>query len=225
MQNKLISTIPTLRVMIMGPQGSGKSTQVDLLAQKLGLPAISTGKICRERMTIADETGRRVKALVEKGVPAPDDFVLQVLKEKIESQEMAGGFVGEGFPRTAAQIEALKGVFTIVFYLGLSDEIGKRRLMGRRMCKNCGANYNLETKPPKRDGFCDLCGGELIKRDDETEELINVRLASYHEQAEPVLDYYRKEGILEEVDGANGIEEIQQEIVSRLKKRGLIQDA
>lgn len=217
---KLLAT--PLKIMVMGAQGSGKSTQAGLLSQNLGLPTIFTGQICRERVTVGDELGKKIKGFLDKGIPVADDIMLKIIKEKVSEPEMKNGFIGEGFPRTLVQVEAIKGLFSVVFYLKLSDEVSKRRLMARRICEKCDINYNLLTKPPKKEGVCDICGGKLISREDDTEELITARLNSYHLQTEPVLDHYRVQGILEEIDGEKSIEEIQKEIIERLILKGLI---
>ncbi len=214
-----------LKVMIMGPQGSGKSTQVELLAKTLGLPMVSTGKICREAVASGTELGQKVKTFLDGGKYVPDDIILEVIKQAVGKQEMADGFVGEGFPRTLFQVETLQGLFTVVFNINLDDEVSIKRLISRRVCKNCGSTYNLMTKPPKDNNVCDNCQSSLMTREDDTPELVKVRLNEYHKQNDPVREHYREEAILEEVDGNRPIEVIFADIVERLKKRGLIQDA
>lgn len=208
--------------MVMGPQGSGKSTQVELLAKTLGLPMISTGKICREAVASGTELGQKVKTFLDSGKLVPDDIILEVIKQAVAKQEMSEGFVGEGFPRTLFQVEKLEGLSTIVIDINLPDEISLKRLTSRRVCKKCGATYNLVTKPPKNDGICDNCQSQLVTREDDTPELVKTRLNEYHRQNDPVREHYRNEGILEEVDGEKSIEDIQNEIITRLETRGLI---
>lgn len=211
-----------LKIMVMGPQGSGKSTQVELLARVLGLPMISTGKICREAVASGTELGQKVKTFLDSGKYVPDDIILEVIKQAVAKQEMSDGFIGEGFPRTLFQVETLEGLFTVVFNINLNDEVSLKRLTSRRVCKNCGATYNLITKPPKNDGICDNCLSQLVTREDDIPELVKTRLNEYHEQNDPVREHYRKAGTLEEIDGNRPIEPIFEDIVERLEKRGLV---
>jgi adenylate kinase len=189
-----------MKLIIIGPQGSGKGTHAKMLAEKLGVPQISTGDVFRQMAKHDTEEGREIKYLIDNGIFVPDEMTLKILKKRLEEKDAKNGFILDGFPRNTKQAKMLDENVEIdeVLYLNVSDEECLRRLGGRTTCRSCSTIYGNEN-PPKTKGKCDKCGGELYVREDDTEETIRKRLQTYHEQTEPILDYYREIGLLIEV--------------------------
>lgn len=200
----------------MGPQGSGKSTQAQLLAKKLKIPCLSTGDICRKASRENTPLGKRVKKIVKSGKLVDDKTILEMVEEFLKRPEYQKGVVFEGFPRNLFQAENLKAKIDKVFYLTLSRKEVLRRLTARRICKKCGANFNLVTQPPKVKDQCDFCRGELFQREDDTKEAVLQRLKLFDEQTRPVLDFYREQGVLQEIDGERPVPVILKDILQRL---------
>jgi adenylate kinase len=196
-----------MRVALLGPPGSGKGTQGDVLREKLRIPHISSGDLLRDAVARGTELGRKAKDFMDRGELVPDELVLGMIRERMAAPDTKPGWLLDGFPRTVAQAEALdsqlKGEgLQHVISLGVPREDVVARLGGRRTCSECGRLYHVKFQPPKRDGVCDACGGALkIRRDDE-EATIRARLDVYERQTAPLLDYYRKRGLLREIDGA-----------------------
>lgn len=192
----------------MGPPGVGKGTQAVRLKSLLGVPHVSTGDILRAAMQDGSPLGRQVRGHVEGGKLVPDDLVGDLIGERLERKDAAGGFVLDGFPRTLAQVAILNRVLTrlgsplgrVVLLQAPQAEI-VRRIVGRRTCPTCGAVYHLESRPPKSSGVCDTCSAALVQRPDDTEEVIRERLAVFETQTRPVADAYRAQGLLLEIDG------------------------
>lgn len=199
-----------MRIVLLGPPGSGKGTQAELLAEKMGFVHYSTGEVFREHIKRRSPIGVKVEGYVVSGKLVPDEIVLEVVEEFL--RENAGArIVFDGFPRTLAQAQGLEGLLTrmgmklnLVVLIALSDEEVVRRLSSRRQCRVCGKIYNLSFSPPKRDGVCDECGGELYQRDDDREETIRARLRVYQEETSPLVDYYERQGKLVRIDGGLG---------------------
>lgn len=195
-----------MRMVFLGPPGSGKGTQAKKLVEKYSLAHIATGDILRRAVKDETELGSSAKKFVDAGELVPDEIILGIIKEELTG--IGEGFIFDGFPRTLAQAEGLDGILSElgvnidhVISLKVADETIIDRLVSRRLCKNCGFEFNLKTRPPKIKGVCDRCGGGLFQRTDDTVEVINNRLLVYRQKTEPIENYYRKRGILVEVDG------------------------
>ena len=205
-----------MNILIIGPQGSGKSTQAKLLAEKLNVLYLSTGEIFRQMAKTETALGKMIKRLINQGSLVDDKTTLKIIKEYLKKPEFKHGFVAEGFPRNLFQAKKLQKLFDKVFHLVISKKEIMRRLTSRRVCQNCKANFNLLTKLPKKKGVCDSCGGKLVQREDDKKEAIEKRLAIYQKLTQPVLSFYQRQGILEEIDGERSVEEIFQDIFSQL---------
>ncbi|MBI3006984.1 MAG: adenylate kinase [candidate division NC10 bacterium] len=204
-----------MRLILLGPPGAGKGTQAQRLTRTLGIPQVSTGDILRAAVAAGTPLGREAKAYMDQGALVPDGVVIGIIRERLGAPDCARGYILDGFPRTAAQAEALGETLralgtplTAVLSLTVDPEELVRRLSGRRTCGNCGAAYHLETAPPRRAGLCDRCGGALLQREDDREETIRKRLAVYREQTAPLVAYYRGRGLLREVDGRGDIDDV-----------------
>jgi adenylate kinase len=195
-----------MKLVIFGPPGAGKGTLAQGLQSKLGIPHLDMGELLRDEVRRGTEVGKIVSAYISQGRLAPDEVVFQVLRQKLEQTK---GYILDGFPRTPAQAEMLEKVSPpdLVLNLVVPEEVIIRRLSARRLCEKCGAIYNLISLPPAKEGICDRCGGRLYLREDDRPEIVNERLRVYREQTEPVLEFYRKKGILREVEGAESKEE------------------
>ncbi len=219
-----------MRLVIMGPPGAGKGTQSALISSKYGIPHVSTGDMFREILKRSDDLANRIRKYVESGELVPDELVVEMVRDRICRPDCERGFILDGFPRTVAQAEALDRMLesagkelNAVLYLRVSEEAVVRRLSRRRVCESCGAIYHLDYNPPKRPGVCDRCGGRLIQRDDDQEEVIRERLRVYHEQTEPLINYYGERGLLVEIDGCKEIHEVWedvQKVLDPLASRG-----
>lgn len=183
-----------MRLILIGAPGSGKGTQASKLSSILGIPAISTGDIFRGEIKNGTELGKKIKGYLDGGQLVPDEIVIEVMKERISKPDCKGGFILDGFPRTLEQARALDNIVKIdaCIYLDVPKEIIVERLTARRVCKNCGAVYNLIVLKPKREGICDRCGGKLIQREDDTARVIEERFRVFEEQTAPLLSYYRE---------------------------------
>ncbi|MBO5746043.1 MAG: adenylate kinase [Clostridia bacterium] len=193
-----------MKLILLGAPGAGKGTQAEIICDKLSIPTISTGNIIREAMKNGTEMGLKAKAAVEAGQLVSDDVVIGIIKERLAQDDCKGGFILDGFPRTIPQAEALDSLgveIDCVLDIDVKDEAIAARLGGRRVCPACGASYHLEYKKPEKDGICNLCGAELIQRKDDAPETVLERLAIYHEQTEPLKNYYSKTGKLKSVPG------------------------
>ena len=198
-----------MNLIFLGAPGAGKGTQAEVISQKLGLPTISTGNIIREALKNGTEMGLKAKSYIEAGKLVPDDVVIGIIQERLAKEDCANGFILDGFPRTIPQAEALDemGVkMDKVVEIQVDDETIIGRMSGRRVCSKCGASYHITNKPPKAEGICDSCGGELVQRKDDAPETVLDRLEVYHTQTEPLKDFYAAKGILRTADGTLGIE-------------------
>ena len=197
-----------MKLILLGAPGAGKGTQAEVICNALNIPAISTGNIIREALRLGTEMGLKAKSFMDAGKLVPDDVVIGIIKERLAKDDCANGFILDGFPRTIPQAEALDAMGIIidkVVDIEVPDEKIAARMSGRRVCKDCGASYHLEYKAPKSEGVCDACGGELVQRKDDAPETVLDRLAVYHEQTEPLKDFYSKKGILRIVEGQEEI--------------------
>jgi adenylate kinase len=213
-----------MNIVFLGPPGAGKGTQAKILIERYGIPQISTGDMLREHRAKGTELGKKAQEYMDKGQLVPDEIILGMVKERLSQPDCQKGFILDGFPRTVAQAEALDKLLSemgkkLDFALALivPDDLLVERLTGRRTCKICGMMYHIKYKPPKVEGKCDVCGGELYQRPDDNEETVRNRLKVYHEQTAPLIEYYKNKGILREIDGSKSIEEITQHLISILE--------
>ena len=206
-------------IIIMGPQGSGKGTQADILSEKLGIPHISTGEIFRENIKNQTELGKKIEQIVKSGALVPDEITNEITKQRLEQEDCANGFILDGFPRNLPQTEFLDKVKEIglILEVWISDEEATKRISQRRTCLKCQRVYHLIYNPPKNDEICDECGQKLVIREDDREETVKNRLKIYHEQTKPLIDYYKAKGVYEKIDGMPPIPEVTEQITKILK--------
>lgn len=193
-----------MNLILLGAPGAGKGTQAEKICAKLSIPAISTGNIIREAIKNGTKVGLEAKRYIESGDLVPDEVVIGIIKERLECDDCENGFILDGFPRTIPQAEALNSMgvrIDIVLEIDVKDEAVVSRLSGRRVCEKCGASYHVQYKQPKVDGECDLCGGNLVMRKDDNPDTIRERLKVYHDQTEPLKDFYKNLGKLKVVEG------------------------
>ena len=208
-----------MRAILLGPPGCGKGTQAKILIDMYGVPQIATGDILREALKKRTPLGVQAQSYMDKGQLVPDDLVIQIIEERLKQSDCGNGFILDGFPRTIAQAEALDKTLTgmgltleYVFNIDVGDEELVKRLTGRRICKSCGASYHLAFNPPREDGRCDACQGELYQRDDDKEDTIRNRLKVYQAQTAPLIDFYQEKNILSSIDGVGTIEQITERL-------------
>jgi len=213
-----------MRLILLGPPGSGKGTQAQKLVERYKVPQISTGDIFRQAVRDQTELGKKAKEYMDRGELVPDQIVVGMVEERLSQPDCKNGFILDGFPRTIAQAEALDELLArrgekldAVLEISVPDEEVIKRLSGRRTCRQCGAMYHIEFNPPKEPGRCDKCKGELYQREDDKEEVIKSRLEVYHSQTAPLIEYYQKKGLLKKIDGVGGIKEIFSRAVSALE--------
>ena len=220
-----------LNLVLLGPPGSGKGTQGERLQEDLRLPYYATGDILRGAVRDETELGRSAKEYMDRGDLVPDEVIVGVIAERIDSAEALDGFLLDGFPRTMPQAQALdakleelgRGV-TAVLLIDVGDDEVVRRLGGRRTCAENGHVFHVDFNPPEREGVCDLDGSELLVRDDDKPEVIRKRLETYHEKTEPLVDYYDQRSVLRRIDGALSPDEVAEEIRRTLATMRLEQD-
>lgn len=212
-----------MKIIMLGAPGAGKGTQAKKIAAKYGIPHISTGDIFRANIKNGTELGKKAKTYMDQGLLVPDDLVVDLVVDRVNQDDCAKGYVLDGFPRTIPQAEALDKALAAMdqkmdyaIDVEVPDENIVKRMGGRRACVGCGATYHLEYAPTKSEGICDACGKELILRDDDKPETVQKRLDVYHEQTQPLIDYYANAGILKTVDGTVDINDVFQAIVSIL---------
>ena len=208
-----------MNLILLGAPGAGKGTQAELLIDKLSIPAISTGNMLREAMANGTALGKRVKQYMDAGELVPDELILGIVADRVKQSDCQKGFILDGVPRTLAQAEALAeaGVrIDHVVSIEVDDSEIEGRMTGRRVCAKCGASYHIVANPPKTEGCCDLCGGELIIRKDDAPETVRHRLEVYHASTEILKDFYRKHGILRLVNGSQSIEGANEEILKAI---------
>ncbi len=201
------------KIVLLGPPGAGKGTQAKLLVEKTGLTHLSTGDILRDEVARGTDLGKQAKAYMDRGDLVPDQLIIDMIRGRIES---APGFILDGFPRTVAQAEALEKItpIDIAINIDLSRDEVIRRLSARRVCRNCGRIYNLISNPPKVDGKCDVCGGELYQRDDDRPEVIKNRYDVYMAATAPLIEFYRTRGLLTRVNGQQPTDALFSQIFS-----------
>ncbi len=212
-----------MRLIILGAPGAGKGTQASIISEKIGIPHISTGEIFRDNIKNETDLGKLAKEFIDKGQLVPDDITIRIVKNRIEQADCSRGFILDGFPRTVAQANALESSLckmhqwiNKVLDIDVPDEKIIQRMMGRRVCPDCGATYHLIHKPPVNPDKCDVCSGNLKRREDDTEETIRKRLAVYHKQTEPLINYYRDKGLLLVVKGAEDVKDTTEKVLRAL---------
>jgi adenylate kinase len=209
-----------LKIALFGPQGSGKGTQAEMLAEKYNLPVLSPGEIFRKEIKNKTELGKLADSFISGGQLVPDEITNKIVQGELAEPKYRAGFILDGYPRNMNQLVVLEKNVGLDFAIELAVSDGEviKRLASRRVCSNCGAIYNILDKPPREEGICDLCGGRLEAREDDRPEAIGRRLAIYHQETEPVLDYYAGKKKLIEVEGFAPIEKVFKEIVEKLSK-------
>jgi adenylate kinase len=206
-------------VIFLGPPGAGKGTQAKQLAAKYAVPHLSTGDMLRENIARGTVLGAKAKPIMERGELVSDSLVLKMVRERIERPDCSHGFVFDGFPRTVAQAQYLGELLKqhgfrrpFVIHLAIDTALILRRISGRRTCKTGGEIYNLYDRPPRSEGRCDVDGGELFQRPDDREEIVAPRLRAYEKQTSPLVAYYRRLGLLHDVDASKSVDEVEQQI-------------
>lgn len=208
-----------MNLILLGAPGAGKGTQAELLTEKLGIPAISTGNMLREAMRNGTEVGKQAKSYMDQGLLVPDDVIIGIVRERVSQPDCQKGFILDGVPRTIPQAEALEKAGIRIDYvvsIEIDDSVIENRMSGRRVCSACGASYHVVANPPKKEGICDLCGGELVIRKDDVPETVHRRLEVYHEETEALKDYYAKLGKLKLVEGNQPIEDADKAILAAI---------
>ena len=212
-----------MKIIMLGAPGAGKGTQAKKIAAKYGIPHISTGDIFRANIKEGTELGKKARTYMDQGLLVPDELVVDLVVDRVNQADCENGYVLDGFPRTIPQAEALDKALAAqgqkmeyAIDVDVPDENIVNRMGGRRACVGCGATYHLVYAAPKKERVCDVCGGELILRDDDKPETVQKRLGVYHEQTQPLIDYYTKAGILKTVDGTKDMEDVFAEIVGIL---------
>ena len=212
-----------MKIIMLGAPGAGKGTQAKQIADKYHIPHISTGDIFRANIKNGTELGNKAKQYMDQGLLVPDELTCDLVMDRIKQDDCENGFVLDGFPRTIPQAEALTAALEKInekmdyaIDVDVPDENIVNRMSGRRACLNCGATYHIVSIPTKVEGICDRCGAALILRDDDKPETVKKRLAVYHEQTQPLIDYYSKQGCLKEVDGTMDMSDVFDAIVKIL---------
>ena len=208
-----------MKLILLGAPGAGKGTQAEILSKMLNVPTISTGNILRAAMKNGTPVGLKAKEFVESGKLVPDDVIIGIVKERLAEADCANGYILDGMPRTIPQAEALEvnGIaIDCALSIEISDETIIERMSGRRTCSNCSATFHIVSNPPKQAGKCDFCGGELTIRKDDAPETVKARLATYHQETEPLKEFYAKRDKLKTVDNQPTIEETTSVIVKAL---------
>jgi len=212
-----------VNLIFLGPPGAGKGTQAALLSQRLGIPHVASGDLFREAMKKGTPLGKKAQSYIERGVLVPDEVTNAMIEERLKEPDCAKGVILDGFPRTVAQARALEGILAEggekvdrVLVIQVSEDTLIERLSGRRTCCQCQANYHLLFNPPKKEGVCDRCGGDLYQRSDDREETVRRRFRVYSEETAALIDYYRRQGLLTEIDGGQDIESVQGKILKAL---------
>ena len=212
-----------MKIIMLGAPGAGKGTQAKMIAEKYGIPHISTGDIFRYNIKNGTELGKEAKKYMDQGQLVPDELTVKILLDRVAQDDCKNGYVLDGFPRTIPQAEVLEEALTklgdridYAINVEVPDENIVKRMGGRRACVNCGATYHIEHVPPKKEGICDNCGSELILRDDDKPETVKNRLSVYHKQTQPLIDFYNGKGVLRTVDGTVDMKDVFNAIVAIL---------
>jgi adenylate kinase len=214
-----------MRLILLGPPGAGKGTQASAIVKRYNIPHISTGDIFRMNIKENTPLWKEVKSYLDAGLLVPDELVVDIVRDRIRKSDCKNGFLLDGYPRTINQAEVLNQELAemgtkldAAINIFLDTQLLIERAVGRRLCKNCGATYHIKFHPPKQDGICDICGGELYQRDDDKEETVKKRIEVYLTQTKPLIEYYKDKNLLVNIDGAQSIEDTFKEIINALEK-------
>ncbi|MFA6940195.1 MAG: adenylate kinase [Clostridiaceae bacterium] len=209
-----------MKLILLGPPGAGKGTQAKSISNEYNIPHISTGDIFRKNISEKTALGIEAKGYIDKGLLVPDELTVRIVEDRLKSDDCSRGYLLDGFPRTIYQAEELEklDILDCVLLLQVPDEFILSRMTGRRVCAGCGASFHITNNPPKIEGVCDLCGGELVQRKDDKKETVAQRIQVYKNQTEPLVNFYKDKGILKTVDGTLKIEEVFKSIVRILKE-------
>ena len=212
-----------MKIIMLGAPGAGKGTQAKMIADKYGVPHVSTGDIFRANIKNGTELGMEAKKYIDQGLLVPDELTVKILLDRVSQPDCKNGYVLDGFPRTIPQAEVLDKALAelgesidYAIDVDVPDENIVKRMSGRRACVSCGATYHVVHVPPKKEGICDRCGSELILRDDDKPETVKNRLDVYHKQTQPLIDFYTKKGVLKTVDGTVDMQDVFKAIVAIL---------
>ncbi|MBP8969237.1 MAG: adenylate kinase [Lachnospiraceae bacterium] len=212
-----------MKIIMLGAPGAGKGTQAKMIAEKYSIPHVSTGDIFRANIKNGTELGRQAKEYMDAGKLVPDELTVKILLDRVAQDDCKNGYVLDGFPRTIPQAEVLENALNdlgdkidFAVNVDVPDENIVRRMSGRRACLKCGATYHIEHIPPKKEGICDTCGSELVLRDDDKPETVQNRLKVYHEQTQPLIDFYTERKVLKTVDGTKDMKEVFADIIAIL---------
>ena len=212
-----------MKIIMLGAPGAGKGTQAKMIADKYGVPHVSTGDIFRANIKNGTELGMEAKRYMDQGLLVPDELTVKILLDRVSQPDCKNGYVLDGFPRTIPQAEVLDKALAelgesidYAIDVDVPDENIVKRMSGRRACVSCGATYHVVHVPPKKEGICDRCGSELILRDDDKPETVKNRLDVYHKQTQPLIDFYTKKGVLKTVDGTVDMQDVFKAIVAIL---------
>lgn len=211
------------RMVLLGPPGAGKGTQGEMLSQDLGIPQIATGDILRKAVAEGSDLGKQAQSYMDAGDLVPDGIMVGIIRQRLQDPDAQNGYILDGFPRTVAQAEALDEMLSdigqgldAVIHIDVDKETLVKRLSGRLICRDCGATYHAEFNPPERSGVCDKCGGELYQREDDQEETVRSRLDVFQERTQPLVDYYKQQGVYTAIDGDRAPAEVREEILKTL---------
>jgi len=212
-----------MKIVMLGGPGAGKGTQAKIIAEKYNIPHISTGDIFRANIKDGTELGKKAKTYMDAGALVPDELVVDLVADRLTWDDTKNGFVLDGFPRTIPQAQALTKALAdmstqldVAIDIEVPDQVIIDRMGGRRACVSCGSTYHIVNIPPQKEGFCDKCGAKLILRDDDKPETVKKRLDVYHDQTQPLIDYYNEMGVLKEVDGTTSMDEVFAQIAEIL---------
>jgi len=209
-----------MKIILLGAPGAGKGTQAEIISEKMNIPAISTGAIIREAVKNQTETGKKAKEYMDSGALVPDEVVINIIKERLLDDDCKNGFILDGFPRTVPQAKALDDMGVVidkVISIEVEDEKIIKRMSGRRVCAKCGMSYHIEYKPTKVPDVCDKCGDKLVLRSDDAPETVKKRLEVFHEQTEPLKEYYEKTGRLKLAYGQEIIADTTAQVMAALE--------
>lgn len=209
-----------MNIVFLGPPGVGKGTHADIVAKTYNIPRISTGDMLRDEIRRGTDLGNEVKNYMDSGELVPDEIVMDILKKRIHKNDCKKGFVLDGFPRTLTQAKELEDITNIDIVVNMlaSHDVIIERITGRLTCRKCGAVYHVKNIPPKKEGVCDICGGELYRREDQTKEAIEKRLEVYEKRTKPLIEYYRNKGILIDVNVEGRKKDVAERIDNAIKK-------
>lgn len=212
-----------MKIILLGPPGAGKGTQAKFISEEYSIPHISTGDIFRKNISDKTPLGIEAKEYLDKGQLVPDEVTINIVKDRLSEDDCKSGFLLDGFPRTVYQAEALDSFLNgndnkidVVLLIDVPKELIFNRMTGRRICPSCGASYHVKFNPPKLEGKCDVCNNSIMQRKDDTESTVKDRLDVYEKQTEPLISYYKKQGIISAIDGSGEIEQVFQKAKSVL---------